>query len=145
MFDKLMEKKGKPLDPMYKDAKMSMLQELRNAMSGMMKDDLSDAKGMKKVEVAGNNPDALAAGLDKAKEMVGKEGDEESGESKDEEAGESDDAASLIQELIEHEASEGDLTSDKIDDIIKMLEQKKTEMSGSPSMTPALDKMTGQG
>ncbi len=146
-LNKLKDKKNSNMSPAYKAAKMSTLGSLRDEMSGMMKDDLSNAKGMKKVEVAGSDPHALAQGLDTAKSMIAPEGspEEESGESAGEEAGE-DSAASLIQELVEHEASEGDLTSDGIDEIIKMLEQKKMEMAhGSSEMTPSLNKMTGQG
>lgn len=141
-LNKLKDKKNSGMDPQYKAAKMGVLGNLRDEMSGMMKDDLSNAKGMGKVEVAGSNPDALSAGLDKAKSMVEGSPEEEAGES---EEGKEDTAASLIQELIDHEASEGDLTSDGIDEIIKMLEQKKTELSSGGEMTPALNKMTGQG
>lgn len=118
LMDKLMEKKGsKPLDPMYKDAKMSMLQELRNSMSGMMKDDLSGAKnGLKKVEVAGSSPEAIADGLDKAKEMVDGEESEE-------------DAAPDLSSMMGPESAE-DLTPDKIDMLIEMLQKKKMEMGG---------------
>lgn len=75
-FDNLMEKKkdGPAIDENHKAAKMSMLKALRDEMSGMMAGDLKP--GMKKVEVAGDSPDALSAGLDKAKDMLGGEGDE---------------------------------------------------------------------
>lgn len=163
MFDKLLEKKGKkPLDETYKSAKMATLKNLRDEMSGMMKDDLSNAKGMKKVEVAGSDPDALAAGLDKAKEMVtsapgadtgaadaGSNDDDSSGDdASDSDAGKDggeDTATSLIEELVDHEVSEGDLDADKIDQIIQMLQQKKEQLSsGSGEMTPSLDKMVGK-
>jgi hypothetical protein len=71
---KLMEKKkdGKEIDPMHKEAKMSMLKELRDQMSGMMKDDLQNhGASMKKVEVAAPDAAGLAHGLDKAKELIG--------------------------------------------------------------------------
>jgi hypothetical protein len=68
---KLMEKKKEdqgPIDPTYKDAKMSMLQALLHEMHGMMGQDLH---GLKKVEVAAPDKPSLADGLDKAKEMLG--------------------------------------------------------------------------
>lgn len=125
MMDKIMEKKSaKPLDPMYKDAKMSMLHELRNAMSGEMKNDLVNAKGMKKVEVAGDSPEAVSAGLDKAKEIV-------SGESENTEA--ADAGGDMMGEMMQHEMGEGELSPEKIDMLIEMLQKKKMEMSGESS------------
>jgi hypothetical protein len=79
-FQKLLEKKkdgGKELDPLYKDAKMSTLKALRGEMVDMMKGDLAKP-GMKKVEVAANDEEGLAAGLDKAKDIV--EGDDDLGD-----------------------------------------------------------------
>lgn len=144
-LNKLKDKKNPGMSPAYKAAKMSTLGSLRDEMSGMMKDDLTNAKGLKKVEVAGSSPEALSSGLDTAKSMIEGSPGEEAGETGAEEGAETDTAAGLIQELVEHEASEGDLTPDGIDAIIKMLEQKKMEMShGSSEMTPALGKMTGQ-
>lgn len=139
MFDKLMKKKGKPMDENYKAAKMSTLSSLRDEMSGMMKDDLANAKGMKKVEVAGSDPTALKAGLEKAKAMVGGTDDGESSMDEGKEEGmegadKPDDAASLIEELVDHEMSEGDLTPDKIDELIQMLQSKKDGMSGNKGM-----------
>lgn len=120
LMDKLKEKKGgKSMDPMYKDAKMSMLHELRNAMSGSMKNDLENAKGMKKVTVAGSDPQAVAAGLDKAKEMVSGEGEDESSEAPE--------GASEIAE----DLSEAKLSTDDIDMLMQMLEKKKQEMASS--------------
>lgn len=75
---KLMEsKKGAPMDPMKKDAKMSMLQALRGEMSGMMKEDLQKP-GLKKVTVASDKPEGLAKGLDTAKELISGAADEDS-------------------------------------------------------------------
>lgn len=117
LMDKLMEKKSsKPLDPMYKDAKMSMLHELRNAMSGEMKNDLENAKGMKKVTVAGTDPAAVAEGLDKAKEMVSGEGSEDESQ---------EDPSAMMNEM-------SDLSPEKIDMLIEMLQKKKDEMIGTP-------------
>src|SRR6185295_13419330 len=102
MLDKLMEKRGKPLDPIYKDAKMASLKDLHGAMSDMMKEDLANAKGMKKVEVAGSDPAALSEGLDKAKEMLGSDKDASSEIMDDGMRQPSEDAASLIKELVDH-------------------------------------------
>ena len=68
------------IDPMYKDAKMSMLQALLHEMHGMMGNDLH---GLKKVEVAAPDKQGLAAGLDKAKSALGEDPDM-ADESKDE-------------------------------------------------------------
>lgn len=72
MLEKLIAKKkldggAEPMDPIYKDSKMSMLKELRNNMSGMMKDELTP---IKKVSVMADDEDGLATGLDKAKSLV---------------------------------------------------------------------------
>lgn len=66
---KLMEmKKNKDkLDPMYKDAKMGSLQQLKDVASQMMGDDV---KGMKKVSVMAPDEAHLKEGLDKAKQML---------------------------------------------------------------------------
>lgn len=133
LMDKMMEKKGsKPLDPMYKDAKMSMLHELRNAMSGAMKSDLENAKGMKKVEVASDSPEGLASGLDKAKDMVsGAEGEN----SEAAEAG-----GDMMSEMMEGQMADGQLSPEKIDMLIEMLQKKKMEMSGDSEEIPGGNK-----
>lgn len=64
-----MKKGGPAMDPKQKEAKMSMLQALKAEMSGMMKEDLQHP-GMKKVEIAADDKEGLAHGLDKAKEMI---------------------------------------------------------------------------
>lgn len=71
-MEKLMEKKKSdgPMDPKYKDAKMSMLKALRDEMSGMMAGDLK-SDGMKKVSVASDSKEGLESGLEKAHEMLG--------------------------------------------------------------------------
>lgn len=139
-LDKLMEKKsdGKELDPTYKSAKMSTLKALRDEMVGMMKDDLHP--GMKKVEVAANDKAGLAHGLDKAKDIIsggedtvgeddhsdimsgmGKEGIlGQDGDDEDSESG-----AELIEDQIEHEGSEGELTDEEINQLEMLLEKMK--------------------
>lgn len=82
LLAKLMEKKKNqaPMDENEKNARVSMLQALKNEMHGMMADDMKkggtpDAPGVKKVEVAADNKGDLAAGLDKAKDMLGSDAD----------------------------------------------------------------------
>lgn len=63
-------------DEMKKDAKMSVLQELRKMASGMMGEDLKKGmddklSGLKKVTVAATDDMGLKKGLSKAKEMLG--------------------------------------------------------------------------
>lgn len=62
-----MKKNKDKLDPMYKDAKMGSLQQLKDVAAGMMGDDV---KGMKKVTVAAPDKAHLEEGLDKAKQML---------------------------------------------------------------------------
>lgn len=66
-LQKLMEKKGKPVkDENYKKAKMSMLQSLKDDMSGMAGDD------MKKVTVASDSAHGLREGMKKAEDVISK-------------------------------------------------------------------------
>lgn len=77
MMMKMMGKKeeGEGND-MKKNAKLSVLKELRKMASDMMGEDV---KGMKKVTVASPSPEGLKMGLEKAEEMVegGSEAEEE--------------------------------------------------------------------
>jgi hypothetical protein len=55
------------------EAKRNMLQELKKMASGMMGDELKGKMdGMKKVTVAAKDDDSLKAGLDMAKDIMGK-------------------------------------------------------------------------
>jgi cbb3-type cytochrome oxidase cytochrome c subunit len=82
MLAKLMEKKkpGK-LSETYKNAKMSVLENLSNDMSGMLSDDV---KGLKKVTVASKDAEGLKEGLDKAEELLSGSEDESEEESEEE-------------------------------------------------------------
>lgn len=85
-FDRLMDKmkkKGKELDPLEKEAKMSVVKAMREAASEEMTDKLGK---LKKVTVASDSKEGLQAGLDKAKEMMEKmpEGMEQSSEESEE-------------------------------------------------------------
>lgn len=68
---KMMEKKKnmKELSPMERDAKLSVVKDLRDMAANGMADKL---KNLKKVTVASNDEEGLAEGLDKAKELIGK-------------------------------------------------------------------------
>lgn len=129
MLDKLMEKKkkeAKPLDPMYASSKMSMLQALKDEMSGMMKGDL-EHKGMKKVEVAAPDSEGLKEGLDKAKEVVGHEGEEESPEHEASESTEEESAEGEANPSEEVEELAQDASSEELDEMIKKLEELKAK------------------
>lgn len=141
MLEKLIAKKkldggAEPMDPIYKDSKMSMLKELRNNMSGMMKDDLSPVK---KVEVSANDEDALATGLDKAKELVTSPAMEEED---DEDTDETTDDVGVMEMEESGEPVEKSMaeyleapTTDNIDDLIAALQKKRAEMdSGEGEM-----------
>lgn len=143
-LEKLMDKKkdGKPLDENYKAAKMSMLEALRDHMSDMMKGDLVDHKNKAAVQVAADNKDDLAAGLDKAKELVGgdsDEGDDSQGldlgsddiqgmagsdeDSKDEDGQEP--GEKMIADMIAHEGAEDELSPQDIDALMELLQKMK--------------------
>lgn len=125
MLNKLLEKKSaKPMDENYKAAKMSTLKALRDEMSGMMKDDLAGAKGMKKVEVAASSPEGLKAGLDQAEEIVeGSDDKDASSEIMPDGMGLENEAEMVLKKLAD--------SPEKCDELIRMLEQKKMEMAGS--------------
>lgn len=103
---KLMQKKSDqaPMDPDYKNAKMSMLQALKSEMSKSMGDGLR-GDSMKKVEVAAPDAASLGKGLDLAKQAVGHSGVEDAF-GKDAES--SEDPKEEASESPEMEASEGD-------------------------------------
>ena len=68
-------KKGKPISGVHKDAKLAMVKELQKAMGDDMTDDV---RGLKKVSVAAPDKESLAKGLDTAKELIGKPGEDNS-------------------------------------------------------------------
>lgn len=70
--------KKKKMSPIEMKAKMSVLKDLNGQATDMMKDGL---KGIKKVSVMSDSKKGLAAGLEKAEDMLGEESeDEEYGE-----------------------------------------------------------------
>lgn len=145
---KLMEKKkGEEMDPARKEAKMNMLQSLRDHMSGMMGDDLKSGK-MHSVEVAAPDKESLAHGLDTAKDLLadhdsneGDEGEEDGDEdsikpesdmgglsSDDSDDSDKEPAEHMIEDQIDHESAEHDLSGEDIDELIELLQKKKQEM-----------------
>lgn len=80
MNDKLMkrlEKSGKKLSPVEKEAKMNVLKELSSQAGDMLGQKLA---GLKKVTVASDSEDGLEQGLEKAKEIIEGEPVEEESE-----------------------------------------------------------------
>lgn len=69
MFDK---KPKKQLSDAEIEAKMEVLQNIMDEMDCMMKGDMAEKKGLRKVTVASDSPQGLKAGLEKAKDIVGK-------------------------------------------------------------------------
>lgn len=101
-FQKMLEKKSKgekPLSDMEKEAKMSVIDEMRKMADDQMGGKLD---GLKKVTVAANSKPGLAEGLDKAKQILG-HGEEGSD---DEEASESPEMEQAEEET--HEDLDGD-------------------------------------
>lgn len=149
-FDKLLEKKGKKLDPMEQKARGDVLSDLHGQASDAMGSKLGD---LKKVAVESNSSEGLQAGLDKAKELLsnvpmdsddnnyhaiedsGKgyspagEGDHsEDEESPEEEASESPEEESHESE--EGMESEHDLSPEGIDNKIQQLLALKEKLHG---------------
>lgn len=123
---KMLEKKGKrKVGEHEKAAKMSVLQELKDAMSSEMGSGLKDALAAKKVSVMAGNKEDLKKGLDLAKKAVGSMPD--GAESAEEEAEESpmhEASESAEEERAEHE--EGAMPADEadVDSQIAALEAK---------------------
>ena len=61
------KKKGRPMDELEKEAKMSVIKDLGAAASEAMRGKLD---GLKKVTVASDSPEGLTHGLKKAEEIV---------------------------------------------------------------------------
>lgn len=66
---KKMEKKGKKLSPIEKEAKMGVLKDLSSQAGNLLKDKL---KGLKKVTVASDSKEGLGKGLEMAEKLIGK-------------------------------------------------------------------------
>lgn len=67
LMDLIRSKKPSKIDPMEKEAKMGVLQEIKKLASDDMAEEI---KGLKKVTVAAPDAEGLKVGLNKAEEMV---------------------------------------------------------------------------
>lgn len=130
LFDKLMEKKkkdGGKMRPEEKEAKMGVLENLKQAMSESMSGKLG---GLKKVTVASDSTEGLKKGLDKAKEITGhlpeSEGEDE--ESPDHEAAESVEEETAEHEAGSEESEDEEYTPEEIDAKIQKLLALKKKM-----------------
>jgi len=112
--------KKKEIDPAKKESKLGVLKDLKNAMSGMMGEDLKGK--MMKATVTAKNPEDLKSGLEKAKDVVS-----EIPEEKAEHEGMSEDEAST-EASEENDMVEQCDTPEEIDEMIAKLEAKKKEL-----------------
>jgi hypothetical protein len=112
MNDKMLRMLGKKKEKMgdaEKEAKMSVIKEMRNMASGIMGDNL---KNLKKVTIASDSKEGLEEGLDKAKEVIEKQPmQEESDESSEEE-----------------QMEDCNMSEDEIDEKIKELMDMKAKL-----------------
>ncbi len=138
------DKKGE-MPEHEKDAKMSVLEHVRQMAQDMMKDKLDG--GMKKVSVASSSKEGLKEGLDKAREMMGNNESEdgmmhgdEHGDLESEESGESpmhEASESAEEEMSEHEEGhedEEDMSEEELDKKLAELMAKKKKMESKKSM-----------
>lgn len=115
MMKKLMmlKKDKKKMSPSEKEAKMSVLKDLKSVAEEAMGDDL---KGMKKVTVAADSEEGLEEGMDKAKELLkAKMGDMSPADAEHEE-----------EEMEEESEDSEDMSEEELDaKIAKLMEMKK--------------------
>lgn len=107
MMKKMMDKKSEGSSDMKKDAKLSVLKELRKMASDMMGEDLKGGM-MKKVTVAAPSTEGLKEGLEKAEDLMGEmpNGEEESEEGYDEMTDWSDDLSKYSPEELKAKIEE---------------------------------------
>lgn len=117
LMQKAKEQKGKP-DSSKMAAKMAVLKELKDVMSGEMGKDLS---GMKKVSVMSNDEEGLKKGLEKAQELVDKQPDMLSSEDESSEEEMPEDSSHEMKEMLPDNLEE-------IEALMKMLEDKKNSL-----------------
>lgn len=134
-FSKLLEQKAKSQKPMSgpeKDAKLKAVHKMRKMAADEM---ASPLKSLKKVTVASDKPEGLAAGLDKAKEMVGGHDDpamakleEETGEDLDNDNEMGEDSAHAEKVLGHDEKEPEDMSPEelkhKIEELQALLKMK---------------------
>lgn len=106
----LEHKKVRPLDDDEKEAKMGVLGSLKDYAEQEMAHPL---RKMKEVKVAASSQEGLKAGLDKAREMAGKEDPEQGMEIPEE----TDESEHMATETDEEEKAEDHEDSDHMDDI----------------------------
>ncbi len=114
-YSKLMEKKkkdGKDLSSTEKEAKMSVVQHMKDMAQEMMGDHL---KGMKKVTVASDSDEGLKHGLSKASDIIeqGHLGPEDFAAKHPEELDDSDEEASESPEEEAKEQADGSYDNEK--------------------------------
>lgn len=117
------KKDGKEMSGMEKDAKMSVVHDMKKMAMDAMGDKL---KGLKKVSVASNSPEGLQMGLDKAKELVtnhpnSPETDNDDSPENEEEVGETDESPEAAEE-------HGEMSEDEVDAELKRLMDLKEKM-----------------
>jgi hypothetical protein len=118
MKEILKKKKSEDMDPMYKDAKMGILKEIRDLAAKDMGEDL---KGLKKVTVAAPDQEGLKAGLNKAEELIEGEPCPKCGKSPCE-------CEKDMEEKKPTEDSLPEMSAEEIDALLKLLEAKKAKL-----------------
>lgn len=110
MMSKLMGK-SEDLDSSSMDAKMKVLEELRDMATSLMGEKLDKKHGMKEVSIAAPDSEGLKKGLDMAKELMPEEGE------------------SMKHEMDEMsmESEDEDMDVEEIDSLIRELEDKKRQ------------------
>jgi len=120
MQDKLMkklEKKGKKLNPVEKEAKMGVLKDLSSQAGEMLRDKL---KGLKKVTVASDSKEGLKEGLEKAEEMVAGAPEQEKEMPEMEESDEEHESDEML-------ADAEEMSPEQIEEQIKKLQELKAK------------------
>jgi len=117
MIDEMMGKKNGKKDDMKKEAKLSVLKELRKMASDMIGGDLKE--GMNKVTVASDSKEGLKKGLEKAEDLMEQAPDMEE-ELEDEE---------MEYEDMEEESDEDEMSPEDIEAKIQELMEKKKKLS----------------
>jgi len=141
-MDKLKKKKSKEMSSVEKDAKMSVVESLRDMAAKAMGDKLH---GLKKVTVASDSKQGLEKGLEKAQDLLSNSPEAAAMKEKGQkdpmsDVEESSDPFSEMEESPEHEASESseeeseeheELSEDELDEKIKKLLAQKEAMKKS--------------
>jgi len=116
-------KEKKPMREEEQKAKLGVLHELRSQAMNMMKDGISNAKGLKKVTVASDSEAGLKEGLKKAEDIV----EDKIGEHDSEDKENSEQELFGGEDTPEEEASES-LSEEEIEQKIQELMDMKNKM-----------------